>query len=554
MSGLTQNAKTPRTSTTPRGSKQPASRAAMEYTFSANTCLALIEKLPEELVHTEYNYLRSLSADASRKATTLSEKREAIQKSLSKTLGHQFQLSVDNLNILADNINTTLERTQESVVELVRTAEDAMETVRVPAPPTPSEPDDVTDSSPNPQECPVRLCEDLLVNFSVDDAINAIEFKTAHPGGRRSAYFGVLPYSYGRTKHAPAAFPDHPLFDEIFEKLSGFGVNREEYSILCTHYPNGHADLPLHQDNEPSIVEDSVIYTVSVGATRHLKVYNTDGPLREYVVPLENGTVYTMSRVSQNQWRHGLDKEPNVTDPRVSFTVRKLSPENETRSSQQRSSIPPIAPPATETQKRTSRVLLLTDSVHKSTPENLFEQVAQHTCVKKECYELTDVFKFENNFEHARTVILSCGVNDLSRYGKSANTLADLVCHKLDNGCRKHINTNFIFNSITHSRDKAWLNREIDTFNHHMYELSRRVPNLSFFDSHQMIKSVNPDIVWERSERSDNGIHLCFNVRKMIVRGMVDAVGKLTRSQSPRFREFRWLLNADSHSLYDGRG
>ena len=108
-------------------------------------------------------------------------------------------------------------------------------------------------------------------------------------------------------------------------------------------------------------------------------------------------------------------------------------------------------------------------------------------------------------------MILSCGVNDLSQYGKSANTLTDLVCHKLDNVCRRHHNTNFIFKSITHSCDKALLNREIDTFNHYMYELSRRVPNLSFLDSHEMIKSINPDIVWERSERSDNGIHLCFN-------------------------------------------
>ena len=229
MSGPAQNAKTPRTSTssTPKGSKTPALRATTEYTFSAHTCLALVDKMPEELVHTEYNYLRSLSADAARKLNTVPEKREAISKTLSKTLGHQFQLSVANLNILADSINTVLDKTNETVMELARTAEDAVEAVRVPVPAASSEPDEATNnSSPAPLECPVRLCENLSVNFSVDEVINAIEFKNSHPGGRRTTYFGALPYSYGRTKHAPAPFSDHPLFDEIFDKLRVFSVNR----------------------------------------------------------------------------------------------------------------------------------------------------------------------------------------------------------------------------------------------------------------------------------------------------------------------------------------
>ena len=117
MSGPAQNPKTPRTSTSsiPKGWKTPASRATTEYTFSAQTCLALVDKMPEELVHTEYNYLRSLSVDASRKVNTVPEKREAIQKNLSKTLGHQSQLSVANLNILADSINTALDKTNETV-------------------------------------------------------------------------------------------------------------------------------------------------------------------------------------------------------------------------------------------------------------------------------------------------------------------------------------------------------------------------------------------------------------------------------------------------------
>ena len=64
-----------------------------------------------------------------------------------------------------------------------------------------------------------------------------------------------------------------------------------------------------------------------------------------------------------------------------------------------------------------------------------------------------------------------------------------------------------------------------------------------------MIMDNNPDIFWDRSERG-NGVHLCYNVRRMIVRGLVDAVGYLTKSHSPRFRTCRWLRNADNRSTY----
>ena len=58
----------------------------------------------------------------------------------------------------------------------------------------------------------------------------------------------------------------------------------------------------------------------------------------------------------------------------------------------------------------------------------------------------------------------------------------------------------------------------------------------------------NPDIVLDRSVRG-NGVHLCYNVRRMIVRELVDAVGYHTKSQSPRFKTCRWLT-IDIHMEY----
>ena len=188
-----------------------------------------------------------------------------------------------------------------------------------------------------------------------------------------------------------------------------------------------------------------------------------------------------------------------------------------------------------------------------NTPESLFEQVPGVTCVKHVCYQLCDVFQYESEFEHANSVILSCGINDLSRYGKTAHSLIDNIRHKLESCCKKYRKTNFIFNSVTHVKDRTWLNREISVFNDYIYNLSKHIPNLSFYDSHAMIMNERYQFEFVY-ERNGNGIHLCFEVQKFVARGLVSSVGKLIRphSGSPRFGEFRWLYNARTFNPFHG--
>ena len=414
--------------TTPKSSNDQKTKSTLKtrgasrvYTFSAPTCLSVLNTMSDDLVLQEYNYLQSTHPDSTVKAQNPAARKKALQKALTKSLGDQFMISVANINILADSINTTLERTKDTVEELLRNTEDAVEKT---SPPPPPQETDLSSAGNQYLECPVRVCDSLRVNLTVDEVKESIHFKNKLPGGRCTEFFGLVPYAYGRVKHSPRPIPDTPVFNKIFETMGSIGLNRENCTILCTLYENGNVDLPLHQDNEPSIEEGSTIYTISCGSTRNLKVYNTTGSLREFFIPMRDGTVHAMTSESQNSWRHGIDKEPSVTTPRISFTIRKLVSVPPSSPSPSISNIPPIAPPLRHSKSRTSRVLLLTDSIHRNTPENVFEQIPNHTCVKKECYQLSDVFKYENEFEFARTVILSSGVNDLSRYGKTANVLA----------------------------------------------------------------------------------------------------------------------------------
>ena len=59
----------------------------------------------------------------------------------------------------------------------------------------------------------------------------------------------------------------------------GADITLENYTCLCTLYKDGSVGIPMHSDSEPgSIMEDSQIYTVSIGATRNLRISNTVGP------------------------------------------------------------------------------------------------------------------------------------------------------------------------------------------------------------------------------------------------------------------------------------
>ena len=564
--------------------KKSTPKRSTIHTFSAATCIALLPELTGPQVELEFKYLLSIDSSYSAyKPRDVTQMRELLLKSLSIAAPIQFNNSLCNIENLTANLTTTLESATEAVNSLqesaaaaanltsnLDSASDAVNVLRetaeaansilglqddTPAPPSsqllsaqqPSHdllpPSHSTFSSHGTDNlmCPVRLCSDVTIDIPFEDVRQSMNFNQTHPGGRSTAYFGSLPYKYGRFTHHPKPYPESPVFDRVFNELSSLGISKDEYTCLCTLYEDGGVSIPLHQDNEQSIDPDSNIFTLSFGTTRELKVNNTEGPFREYCLSLEHGSVHAMSRASQENWRHGIDRDNSVREPRISLTFRKLL--DDSVRPPPSSPVPPITRPPAQTPRRSSRVLLLTDSILKYTPESVFEQVPGHTCVKRECYQLCNVFDYEAEFQHASSVIFSCGINDLSRYGKTAHTLMDLVCHRLKQCCQKYPNTNFIFNSITHARDRAWLNNEINNFNNYIYNLSKSISNLSFYDSHEMIVNERLNTVWERN---GNGIHLCYDVQRLVVRGLVNSVGKLTRphSGSPRFREFRWLFNA----------
>ena len=86
------------------------------------------------------------------------------------------------------------------------------------------------------------------------------------------------------------------------------------------------------------------VSAISVGAPRTLRFVNKSGKIKEVDVTLEHGSIFSMAAESQLDWSHSLTIENSVTEPRVSFTFRRLR-ELDDRLIPQHSPVPPIRPP-----------------------------------------------------------------------------------------------------------------------------------------------------------------------------------------------------------------
>jgi hypothetical protein len=242
----------------------------------------------------------------------------------------------------------------------------------------------------------------------------------------------------------------------------------------------------------------------------------------------------------------------------VSFTFCRLTPEPED-TVQDRTRVPPIQPPKPVlpfiAHGSHKRILLLTDSVLLPTPTHIFNKLGRgdYRCIKKANFELINVLNFEAEFKYCDMVIFSCGVNDLSRYGKRAHVLADLITSRLSACLQRNEDTTFIFNSIL-STSHEWLNYDIEEFNRIMFELSAKHHNFLFFDSHDVLKKCHISAPSSRIpviRPDDDGVHITSGASRIVTNQLVIAanyVAHLRLGQDPSraddsaLRNWTWPL------------
>ena len=504
--------------------------------LSSKTCLELLPLLSRDQLEHELIHRQSFGIMSDARLTRHTDKSvlfEFVENCLLKAIPSEYDNVLKNYQTLTTNISYLAKQTESEVEK----REKLNELHQTEPPVTLTEPTvelcTEPDYSPTEVDFSELVCDlNNSINFcelTTKAILAQIPIERRGTYGRYTAYFGSRPYSYGyNTRHEPCEYPDNDIFNTILDKMKHIDsdFSYDDYTCLITHYPDGRATIPRHCDNEPTIVQDSTIYTISVGAERTLRLTNTTGRLQEHDVTMKHGTVYNMTRQSQDTWSHELVPDNTVTTSRISFTFRKLTDPTT------KVPVPPIKPP--EPVKPSiamgshHRILMLTDSILGPTPEHIFQRVENHKCIKKINYRLQDIFNFDPEFIYSDFVIIACGLNDLARHGLTAHTLADLVTTRLSNCCDRYPDTTFIFSSILHTK-QDWLNDQIDELNKIMFELSVTTPNMRFFDGHQAL--VNDPLSVRLSNvitaQDKHGQHLTFAARKLVTDQLIKGIEQL---------------------------
>ena len=142
---------------------------------------------------------------------------------------------------------------------------------------------------------------------------------------RKTGWYGTQPYNYTYSGIARKALPFTP---ELFalKKLAEEKTGAVYNSCLLNLYHHGGESMGWHSDDEDTIVPDSAIASISLGAERKFsfKHKHTGQTLS---VQLQNGSLLLMAGQTQQHWLHKLPPTKKVLQPRINLTFRCMLPQ-----------------------------------------------------------------------------------------------------------------------------------------------------------------------------------------------------------------------------------
>ena len=153
------------------------------------------------------------------------------------------------------------------------------------------------------------------------------ELKFTHDfGNRKVVYFGTRPYVYSGGVHEPKELNANTYLAKVCNYLDIIIPNYEYNSVLVSFYANGDQFIPKHSDSENCIEETSDIVTVSLGATRTLRISDSTTGQIIKDVELKHGAVSVMTKHSQSKYKHEIVRDSSCLHPRISVTFRLIKP------------------------------------------------------------------------------------------------------------------------------------------------------------------------------------------------------------------------------------
>ena len=97
-------------------------------------------------------------------------------------------------------------------------------------------------------------------------------------------------------------------------------------SVLLNYYRNHRDSMGLHSDDEPELGQHPVIASLSLGEQRTFvmkhKRTKSHAPVR---LPLDSGSLLLMKGETQQNWKHGINKQQRSCGARINLTFRYIS-------------------------------------------------------------------------------------------------------------------------------------------------------------------------------------------------------------------------------------
>lgn len=96
-------------------------------------------------------------------------------------------------------------------------------------------------------------------------------------------------------------------------------------SVLLNHYRDHRDSMGMHSDDEKELGPTPVIASLSLGATRSLVLKHKTRPeLKPLRLALPSGSLLLMKGPTQQNWKHGIDKQSTPCGPRINLTFRRI--------------------------------------------------------------------------------------------------------------------------------------------------------------------------------------------------------------------------------------
>ena len=129
-----------------------------------------------------------------------------------------------------------------------------------------------------------------------------------------------LSYTYSAVKKKPLAWT--PVLRDLKSSIEERTSEKFNASLLNL-YHNGMEGMGWHSDNEKSLVSESAIASISLGADRPFRFrHKASGEVVN--VMLASGSLLIMKGATQRCWKHMLPKTKKVSLPRVNLTFRLM--------------------------------------------------------------------------------------------------------------------------------------------------------------------------------------------------------------------------------------